>query len=144
MFNVGIIASCRAAPALKLSDRLLEAFSYDVGGYYEHEFSVGIKSDGRVQYSRAYGYSYVAGEYRVGGALSGFGSGYEVRYTLQGGTTPSGPTGWNSLAVDRVFYWLADSADSTWTGRILIEIRDAVTKTVLASARFAGPGFKNW
>lgn len=141
MFNVGIIASRRPAPALNLSNRQLEPYGYDAGGYTEYEFSVELWSDGRLRHSRSNGYTLLTTEWRANGAQAGFGNGYEARRVLQAGSAPAGPTGWVSLSSNRMWYWLRDLSGYNATGRILIEIRDTATQTVQASAQFWGPGF---
>lgn len=59
---------------------------------------------------------------------------YEVRATLQSGTVTSGPFGtWDALSSDRE--WVSTSSPGTFrTGTFLVEIRDAATSTVRASA----------
>jgi hypothetical protein len=64
--------------------------------------------------------------------LSGASADYDIMATLGSGTTPSGTLGaWLNLSTTRT-WTLSASNDFNYTCRLAVQIRDAVTLTVLA------------
>lgn len=145
MFNVGIIAQPRIGP-VNLTDRQLALWSV----YYEDD------ENGNPVY--AYGYRItlnpagllqigvpgvvVGGEWYVP-TTSGIGAGYQVRATHEAGDALSiGSVGsWLALSLIREFGWEAVGNPSPAGGRVKLEIRDAATSTIQASARIWTPGY---
>jgi len=91
--------------------------------------TVDFNSDGRLDSSGLY----VSGQWYTAGSTPGIGASFELRATLTNGPAIPGATGaWVSLAAGVT---LGPSADTTGLGSIVfVEIRDAATGVVLASA----------
>lgn len=137
MFNVGIIAAGRAGPRVKITDReLVEFYAGFPSTYY---LAVTARNNGELQYG-SYGHL-APGEWLVTGAAAD----YQARFTYQAGTYPNYVLGtsmsaWTPLSTLQSVGW-AQEGGTPAAGRLLLEIRDASTLQVLASARYWAPGF---
>lgn len=118
----GVIATARAR-LVSLSSQLVEDTVLDPA---DASVTYEVNSDGTVTPP-------VTQNWWRAGVTPGIGSGYEVRATLQSGTTPSGTLGsWLALSSSRA-WTLTRTSQGTNTAELLVEIR-ATSGTVLASA----------
>lgn len=129
MFNIGIIGSKSVGPLVKLTSRLI--------GYATFPQIV-FRGDGQMTVS---GLGYISGEWYVPGLTSSIGSSYQIRYTLQAGSSPvTGQSDLVTTAWNDIFIFGFDGRRIVWnegtSGRVLVEIREKSSQQVKASAQF--------
>lgn len=138
MFNVGIVASGRSAPRVKLTDREL-VIGY-TSGDATYRYRAVFDPSGVLQVQAGEVLAPVAGEWKLSGATSD----YEIRISQQAGNLPtaSPPVGtWGGLSSPTRFLQWSSQLGVPTGGRILVEIRDNATQTIQASARFWTQGY---
>lgn len=140
MFNAGIIASGGQPPAVvKLASRTLpmNVWNAYLGRY--HEVQVAFVPTGEISITDV---GYLTDEWLLPRG-AGAGAAYEIRFTRTNAAaglvyiTSAAFDVWQSLSTHRYLYTqevLGESFGST--GTVLVEIRDAATQTIRASAIF--------
>ena len=97
-----------------------------------------FKSDGSADLQRSASGSWYATDPWGLPVTTGVGSGYDIRATLNSGTSPSGSAvgSWLNLATTR--YWqLVETGIGTKACNLTIEIRDAVSLTLLDTQTYS-------
>jgi len=134
MFNAGLLAISASSPYFIAGGLVTQ------GGAGPSAVTLMFRSDGTHAVGPQASLVERPGQWRRGGALADAGSAFEVRYVVEAGTVgvtssgglTGGPGTWGSLGVNSsITPFLSSNA-----GRIRIEIRDATTLSVVASARF--------
>ncbi len=137
MFNIGILASSMSAPNLvKLTPRRL---TQGLGGGFYYS-GIELSRQG-VAHDRYNASPDIMGEWWIPGPTTGIGSSYEARATHLSGSLPTNGLSvgeWFSLSTERSWGWKVPTLNGG--GRILLEIRNASSFSVVASAQFWTPG----